>query len=139
MNVSLICTPEERSVSSGAAAAESAVGVGVFTLHHTRVLMRNSIIYSANEKSRRLYERKASFLHPGRLTSHWLHIQSVNGRRGWSKMLPNGSKGLTSLHKIPERHKGRTDETQHGADGALADAWRALAAWTAASQELWLL
>lgn len=37
-------------------------------------------------------------------------------------MIPNGSKCFASLRKNQERKKGRTDETQAGADEALTDA-----------------
>lgn len=62
-------------------------------------------------------EEMLHFLYQGSLKGDWLLIQSLE----WSKIIPNRSKCFASLHKIQERNKGRTDETQDGADEALTD------------------
>lgn len=141
-NTGKTCTPEERS--SHLVLQQCILWlVWVFlvsiTLHRWG-LMRNTFIYSLPAcKSWYLHRRNVPFLTSRRPMSDWLLIQRLNGHLEWCKMFPNKSECLTSLRKIQGRHKGRTDETQRGADEALADAWRALAAWTPASQELWLL
>lgn len=145
-NTGKTCTPEERSSSHLVLQQCILWLVWVFLVSitlHRWVLMRNTFIYSLpawpNEKSWYLHWRNVTFLTSGRLISDWLLIQCLNGHLERCKMFPNKSECLTSLRKIQGRYKGRTDETQRGADEALADAWRALAAWTPASQELWLL
>lgn len=103
-----------------AAAADSLLVVGGFSVHHTPLVSTDEEPYYL--LCLHLQMTNAPFLHPGHLTSHRLHVRSVNVHLGWTQMFSNGSKYLTSLRKIPERHKGRTDERQHGAAGALADA-----------------